>query len=143
MQVSVGERIVYKKADYPLSEGCEIIHQDNLAKITHDPSGLKVQLLGDFDGEFTLALRPDRRVEIVRDRMDYPGLKRSFKGEGEILQPGVAGGTAVTWVKSIGPIGRDHRKGPWSLGPAKEREIRRYQNRQERLRTYRERKDPT
>jgi co-chaperonin GroES (HSP10) len=30
MQVSVGERIVYKKADYPISEGCEIIHQDDV-----------------------------------------------------------------------------------------------------------------
>lgn len=120
---------------------CDIINQDNLAGITHGPRGLKVQLLGDFEGEFTLALRSERRVEIVRDRMDYPGLKRSFKGEGEILQPGVAGGTAITWVKSIGPIGRDHREGPWSLRPATEQEIRRYQNRRERLRSYREHKD--
>ena len=111
----------------------EIINQDNLARVTHKNQRIQVQLLGDFDGGFTMAPLPNGELEIVTSRMDYPGLKRSFKGEGRIQQPGVAMGTAITWLKSAGPVSRNHRKGTWSLRPATPQEVERYQQKQKQL----------
>jgi len=69
--------------------------------------------------------------------VEYPGLKRSFRGDGSILSPGRAEGTAISWLKSLGPISRNHREGSWQLRPATPREIERYQAEQRRLHSYR------
>jgi len=118
---------------------CEIVHQDNLARIRHLKGNIRVDLLGDLKGGFSLRPLPGGALEIYASRMDYPGLKRSFKGEGRVIQPGVAEGDAISWLKSIGPFSRDHREGAWSLRPATPQEIERYQDKQQRLREYQRR----
>lgn len=117
---------------------CDIVNQNNLALVSHNRGRMEVQLLGDFDGGFAFSPEADGGLTITKSNMDYPGLKRSFRGEGTVQQPGVASGSAITWIKSVGPIGRDHRKGPWRLRPATPKEIQRVQQRQQRLREVRD-----
>jgi hypothetical protein len=117
---------------------CEIVNQNDLARATHQRKGMAVQLLGDFDGGFTFEPKGKDQVEITDSRMNYPGLKRTFRGEGVILSPGRAEGSAISWLKTMGPISRNHREGTWFLRPATPREIEQYQAQQQRLQKYRE-----
>lgn len=100
------------------------VYENGMASVTSIPQGVKIQLLETFEGSFELHQRADNRVVIRNDQMDYPGLGRSFKGEGILLGQGRAEGYAEIWLDLMGPVRRDHRKGPWVLRPATEAEIR-------------------
>lgn len=112
---------------------CPIVYDNGFAELTHQNNGIKVQLLEDIKGSFIFTISSDNTVKIVDAEMDYPGLKRSFKGEGHILQTGYAEGNAIMWLKTSGPISRNHREGPWTLREATDREIKSYRAKQQRL----------
>lgn len=105
----------------------DTVNQNNLARVTHEKGRMRVTLLGDFEGGFTFDPKADGGLGIVDADMDYPGLKRTFKGEGRVTKPGIASGTSVMWLKSAGPVSRNHRKGPWFLRPATEAEIQKFE----------------
>lgn len=118
---------------------CPVFYDNGMVRITHTAKGARVQLLEKIEGSFTLRPDAEGHVKVVEDHIDYPGLKRSLNGEGRITAPGQAEGRAAVWLKSMGPLSRDHRKGPWTLRRATEAEARRYQRKQELLRERRER----
>lgn len=98
-----------------------------------------VELLGEYKGSFKMVPLADQRVNIEKSRLDYPGLKRTFSGEGTVQRPGQLSGTAIMWLKGTGPISRNHREGPWSLRPATPREQERFRMEQKRLEERRQR----
>ncbi len=106
---------------------CPIVYDNGLAKVEPTAGGMKVTLLEKIKGTFVLQAKPDGSLSITQSEMDYPGLRRSFKGEGRVTGGGKAEGDAVVWVKNYGIVGRDHRKGPWTLRPANEGEIRKFE----------------
>lgn len=112
---------------------CPIAYKNDLARLSHENGKVQVQLLVDYTGSFSLQVDGNGNLNIVDDHMDYPGLPRSFNGEGRILQPGVAEGTATLWLKPAGPISRNHRKGTWTLQPASEKAVQSYLRKQEAL----------
>lgn len=118
---------------------CPIAYDNDMVKLTHEKGRVRVQLLEDYMGNFALKVDPDGSLKIVDDHMDYPGLPRSFKGEGRMLQPGSAEGSAVLWLKSAGPISRNHREGPWTLRRAGEKEIQDFLKKQQTLEIRRQR----
>lgn len=117
----------------------ETVNQNNLARIRHVEGKFRVELLGDFDGGFGLELKDGNTLQIVDAKMDYPGLRRSYKGTGNVVQPGLASGTDTMWLKTTGPISRNHRDGTWTLRPATQDEIRRYERKQLQLKERRRR----
>jgi hypothetical protein len=94
---------------------------------------IRITLLGDFEGSFDLVPETDGKLRIAASRLDYPGLKRSYKGDGEVRKPGVASGSAIMWLKSAGPMSRNHRKGTWMLRPATPGDVQSYERRQHDL----------
>ncbi|MGA0333878.1 MAG: hypothetical protein ACO3N7_04110 [Kiritimatiellia bacterium] len=110
-----------------------------MAKLVHSRNGVRIQLLEEYTGSFSLQIASDQSLKIVDDEMDYPGLKRTFKGEGRLIRPGVAEGEAVMWLKSVGPISRNHREGPWTLRTATPEEIQRFELKQKTLQERRQR----
>jgi len=104
-----------------------------MVEITHKAGNVHVQLLEEFTGSFSLDIKGDGQMDIVDPEMSYPGQKRSFKGEGYLLEPGVASGQATTWLKSLGPLSRNHRKGLWVLRQATPSEIGSFTKKQEAL----------
>lgn len=107
-----------------------IFYEEGMAEITHTPRGARVRLLRDDVGEFTL--RPDARgrVDIVDDAIGYSGLNRSLNGKGRLTENGRAEGQAKVWLKAMGPVSRNHRKGPWTLRQATPQEIQRHRAKQ-------------
>lgn len=112
---------------------CPIVYDNGLARISHTAGGARVQLLEDVKGSFILRVDNKGALEIVDADMHYPGLKRSFKGGGLMSEPGRASGRAIAWLKTLGPISRDHRAGPWTLRPATEKEIERHLEKRRKL----------
>ncbi|WFB37731.1 hypothetical protein P3T73_08165 [Kiritimatiellota bacterium B12222] len=102
---------------------CPIVYKNGLVQLTHEQGKAKVQLLGDFTGSFYLTLDKNRNIKFSNSEMSYQDLNRSFKGEGTLLEPGVASGEAVAWIKTVGPISRNHREGLWTLNLATPQEI--------------------
>lgn len=113
------------------------VYSDGMARIETIPRGARIQLLETFEGSFELHARGSDRVVIRNDAMGYPGLNRSFSGEGVLVEDGRAEGEAEIWIRMAGPVRRDHRKAAWSLRPATSQEIERHEN---RLRQLEERK---
>ncbi len=108
---------------------CPIVYENGLARLEPVRGGMNVTLLEKIKGTFVLQAKADGRLAITQSEMDYPGLRRSFKGEGQVIGGGKAEGTAVVWVKNFGIVGRDHRKGAWTLRPASESEINKFEAR--------------
>ena len=80
-------------------------------------------------GSFDIRLKRDGSLEFTNDEMDYPGLRRSFKGKGLMTAPGKAEGNASVWVLNYGIAGRDHRTGTWTLRPATREEVGKFEAR--------------
>jgi hypothetical protein len=116
-----------------------MFYEEGMARITHTRNGARVQLLETFQGQFTL--RPDAsgQVTIVKDDVSYPGLRRELKGDGLLTGTGQAEGEAVIWLKSMGPVSRNHREGSWSLRLATPEEVKKYQTKQKVLEQRKER----
>ncbi|MEX2607716.1 MAG: hypothetical protein WD708_10250 [Kiritimatiellia bacterium] len=112
---------------------CPIIYKRGMVRLRHDHDRARVELLEKFDGAFSFRIRPDRQLTITDADIDLPGLRRSFRGEGTLFQPGHAEGRAVSWIKTGGPISRNHREGPWTLRPATPVEIEKFQRKQQEL----------
>ncbi len=112
---------------------CPIAYDNGMVQLRHQNGKIRVQLLEGYTGSFAFQVKGNSVLKIVDAEMDYPGLPRSFKGEGHILSPGVAEGTAVLWLKSVGPLSRNHREGPWTLRVATQNEIQNFQNKQKTL----------
>jgi hypothetical protein len=105
------------------------IYTDGMAMIETIPRGARIQLLETFEGSFELHRRGENRVVIRNDSMGYPGLNRSFSGEGILKGNGRAEGEAEIWIRMAGPVRRDHRKGNWTIRPATVEEIERHESR--------------
>ncbi len=118
---------------------CPIVYEKGMARLAPLPRGARVQLLEGVQGSFELRVRGQGDLEIRDAEMDYPGLRRSFKGSGTLSSPGHATGEAVSWILNFGFAGRDHRTGPWSLRPASEAEIRSFQTKAKHLQERRRR----
>jgi len=118
---------------------CEILNQKNLVRIRHENGRMRVELLGDFKGSFVLEPKSDGRLRIADSKVDYPGLRRKFKGTGRVREPGVAEGEAELWLKAAGPVSRNHREGAWTLRPATENEIRNDESKRRKLEERRKR----
>lgn len=116
-----------------------IFYKKGWAQLSHTPRGVRVQLLETFKGAFTLKTQADGRVYLIDDDISYPGLKRTLKGEGRITSIGEAAGTATVWLKTMGPVSRNHRKGPWRLVRATAEDIRKFESKQQTLETRKER----
>jgi hypothetical protein len=112
---------------------CPIIYEKGMVQLRHDRNTVRVELLEKFDGAFSFSVRPNQDVSIIRADMGLPGLNRSFRGDGRLLKPGHAEGRAVTWLKTGGPISRNHREGPWTLRPATREEITAFTQQQKAL----------
>lgn len=112
---------------------CPIVYKNGMVKLSHRQGLIHVQLLEDYTGSFSFKVTGDNKLDITRDEMDYPGLKRTFKGEGTLIRPGTAEGTAVVWLKSAGPVSRNHREGPWVLFKASDQEVRSFIRKQKSL----------
>ncbi len=109
---------------------CPIVYKNGFVELTHQDGLVHVQLLEDYTGSFSFKVSDSGALDITDDNMNYPGLKRKFKGEGQILRPGTAEGTAVVWLKSVGPISRNHREGEWVLNAASLQETAAFQRKQ-------------
>jgi len=112
---------------------CPIVYDNGMAELTHVATGARIQLLETIQGAFTLRVDADGVVEIIDADMHYPGLKRSFKGKGRIESPGHASGRAVSWLKTLGPLSRDHREGAWTLRPAPAEKTQRFLEKRQNL----------
>jgi len=112
---------------------CPGIYDNGLARLEPSANGVRVQLLEKIKGSFEFHAKPDGSLEIRESEMDYPGLRRSFKGKGRVTGAGTAGGQAVVWVKNFGFAGRDHRTAEWTLRPAHAEEIEKYEARERSL----------
>lgn len=114
-----------------------IFYETGMAELTHTPRGVRVRLLENDIGAFTL--RPDARgrLDIVDDAIDYRDLKRKLNGSGRITKPGRAEGKAKVWLMGLGPVSRNHRKGTWTLRRATPEESQRHRAK-ERSRELRE-----
>jgi hypothetical protein len=110
-----------------------IFYEKGMARVTHTSRGARVQLLETFQGDFTL--RPDAsgQVDMVEDHISYPGLRRTLKGSGQLTATGKAEGQAVIWLKSAGPISRNHREGPWTLRQATPEEEKAFRLKQQAI----------
>ncbi len=106
---------------------CPIVYKEGLVELSDIPGGVHVQMLEKLKGSFELHSNEQGELIIRNDEMHYPGLKRIFNGEGRLTAAEGAEGTAAIWLKNLGPVGKDHRKGDWVLRPATEQEITRYE----------------
>jgi len=113
------------------------VYDKGMARIETIPRGARIQLLETFEGSFELHARGNERAVIRNDQMGYPGLNRSFSGQGILLPGGRAEGEAEVWIRMAGPVRRDHRKAAWTLRPATAEEI---ENHDSKLRRLEERK---
>lgn len=107
------------------------IYESGMARVTPVSRGARVELLETFEGTFELHPRGERLL-IRNDDMSYPGLRRSFRGEGQLTGDGQAKGEAKIWVSTIGRFSRDHRASEWTLRPATPEEIQRHEERARR-----------
>jgi len=116
-----------------------VMYERGFAELSSVPGGVRVQLLETFQGRFDLHPRGESEWVIRNDEVGYPGLSRSFSGEGRSTGPGRLEGSGEVWIRMAGPIGRDHRKGPWTLRPATAEERSGWERRQRNLQTRRRR----
>ncbi|MDA3872822.1 MAG: hypothetical protein PF795_02550 [Kiritimatiellae bacterium] len=112
---------------------CPIIYEKGMVRLRHDQAKVRVELLEKFDGSFSFSVRSDQTLTITDADMGFPGLNRSFRGEGTLTKRGHAAGRAVSWLKTGGPLSRNHREGPWTLRPATPREIQSFERQQKQL----------
>ncbi|MDF3127582.1 hypothetical protein P0Y35_00075 [Kiritimatiellaeota bacterium B1221] len=112
---------------------CPIVYKNGFVELSHKDGLVHVQLLENFTGNFSFKVSDSGALEITKDNMDYPGLKRTFKGEGQIIRPGNAEGNAVVWLKSVGPVSRNHREGEWVLYAASAEETASFLRKQKAL----------
>jgi len=103
------------------------------AQVTWGSAGWKLELLGDGGGEFVLRPGSDGQLEIINDSMNYPGLKRTLNGKGQLQPDQRASGQLEIWLNGIGPVKRNHRKAEWQLRPATPAERTRWERRQKVL----------
>lgn len=112
---------------------------EGLADVQPIHGGVRVQLLETFEGRFDLVRKGSLNWTIQNDEMSYPGLRRSFSGLGEFAGLGEVVGDAEIWIHMLGRVGRDHRRGTWSLRSASPAEIERFHQRQRSLEARRRR----
>ncbi len=112
---------------------CPIIYERGMVRLRHDGNTVRVEFLEIFDGAFSFRVRSNQELSITNPDVGLPGLNRSFRGEGTLTKPGHAEGRAVSWLKTGGPISRNHREGPWTLRPATPREIEIFEQEQKVL----------
>lgn len=116
-----------------------VLYSSGMARVGNVARGVRVQLLETFEGSFELHGHGENELRIRNESISYPGLRRTLSGEGTITAPGRAQGEGTVWIRISGPVGRDHRKGPWTLRPATAEEIERHERVQRSLETRRRR----
>lgn len=82
-----------------------------------------VSMLKERKGSFDLVPKGNRTFSIKQSNINFDKIRRSIKGDATMTQAGVLSGTGVVWLKSLGPISRNHRKGAWTLRPATQAEV--------------------
>lgn len=112
---------------------CEKLYSSGMAEVTHTPKGVRVQLLEKFKGSFELRPGGSGRVNIANGDFSYPGLKRSFSGDGLIKGAGLLEGTCISWINSLAVVKKDHRKDTWLLRKASQAEAEKWNRKQQEL----------
>jgi len=116
-----------------------VLYPEGFAELTAVPGGVRVRLLEAFEGRFDLQAKGESAWVIRNDEVGYPSLRRSLSGEGRSTGPGRMEGEGEVWIRLAGPLGRDHRKGSWTLRPATAEERGRWERRQRGLESRRRR----
>jgi hypothetical protein len=89
---------------------CPIIYEKGMVRLRHDQAKVRVELLEKFDGSFSFSVRSDQTLTITDADMGFPGLNRSFRGEGTLTKRGHAAGRAVSWLKTGGPVSKNNSR---------------------------------
>jgi hypothetical protein len=118
---------------------CPIFYKDGMVRITHTPKGAHVQMLETFAGSFVLEPKGQNELTMTRDSVSYPELKRTLSGSGILTRTGHAEGQAKVWIKDMGPLSRNHRKGTWTLRLASAKEIKSFEQKQKVMEERKER----